>query len=562
MKKLRPFLSLLLCLNLLLISSVSHSSEAATGKKVMVATAHPFATATALEVLKSGGNAVDAAIAAQWVLNVAEPQSSGIGGGGFFLYYEAATGRIYSLDGRETAPSRATPDMFLDASGNPITFYPMRVTGGLPVGVPGLLRLLKRAHERFASGVFSFSDLFEPAIELAANGFHISPRLARFIENEKERLRLFEDSARIFLDDKGKPLKENAILIQTDLAKTFRQIQREGVLVFYEGPIARAIVNSVQHAPFNPGRMTLEDLMYYNIVERKVMHSTYRGYDIFGMGPPSSGGITVAETLNILEYFDVSNLDPNDSAFLFLEAQKLAFQDRNRYAGDSDFANIPIKKLISKAHAREKANQINFTAAAPVAGGIREEGDQTSHLSIVDAQGNMVSFTTTIEHVFGSAMIVPGWGFFLNNELTDFDAEPRDETGKLKANAPEPRKRPRSSMSPTFVFKEGKPFLIVGSPGGSTIIGTVLNILVNVIDQSMTPEEALAAAKMINRDGPSELEPGLFDKPDLKKLLQTKGHKIKLIEPFGNAQIVFFDAENEQLFGVSDPRGEGSASGY
>ncbi len=537
---------------------------ATIGRKAMVATAHPIATEAAVQVLQEGGNAVDAALAAQWMLNVVEPQSSGIGGGGFFLFYEAATKRIYAFDGREQAPQEAFPEMFLDKNKVPYPFIE-RATGGLPVGVPGTLRLLKQVHNRFGSKRFSFSELFDPAIQIAEEGFLVSPRLAGFIDQQKDRLARFEASHNIFFNGKGEPRKTRELLIQPDLAQTFRLIQQEGVDVFYEGKLAQEIVEAVRRAPFHPGLMKKEDLFYYQAIERLPLQGTYRGYDIFSIGPPSSGGTTLIEALNILENFDLKSMRRSaDFIHVFSEAQKLAFQNRNRYLGDPKFTQIPLENLLSKELAKVSFQTIQMNATLPTLQNLQGlEGTTTSHISIADENGNIVSYTTTIEHIFGSAMVVPGRGFLLNNELTDFDEIPKDKEGKLKANAPQPEKRPRSSMTPTLVFKKGRPVLIVGSPGGSTIIATVLNVVTNVIDFKMPLEEALSAARILNRDGPLELETEIFANAMIKQKLREKGNEIIYKENFGNAQAILFDeSQNDILVGASDPRSEGRAAGY
>lgn len=532
----------------------------------MVVTAERQATRAAVEILRKGGNAVDAAIAAQWVLNVVEPQSSGLGGGGFFLYYEAATKRIYAFDGREAAPAKAYPEMFLDKNGEPYPFNPDRITGGLPVGVPGTLRLLHHIHSRFASKNFSFAELFNHAIEIAENGFPVSKRLAGFVDEEKERLKLFEASRQIFFDAEGKPLQEGTYLFQYDLARTFRLIQREGIATFYEGKIAEAIVKAVQNAPFHPGLMKKEDLFYYRVLERNPITGSYRGYDIFSMGPPSSGGTTLIEALGILERYQLKlhGREP-DGFHLLSEAQKLAFQDRNRYLGDPAFTYVPLPRLLSKSFASKRSDEIRFETAIPTTeAAVRPlalENPHTSHLSIIDKQGNMVAFTTTIEHVFGSAMVVAGYGFVLNNELTDFEAVPRNENKRLVANAAQGEKRPRSSMTPTFVFKKGRPFLILGSPGGSKIIGAVLNVIVNIIDFGMSLENALSAPRIINRGGAIELEPQLYENTYLKRELERRGHPVVLSPVIGNVQAIHFDFETDTIIGLSDPRGNGEALG-
>ena len=560
----RACASILLVLWVLFSAGDVQATSAVRASKAMVATAQPLATAAALDVLKKGGNAADAAIAAQWVLNVVEPQSSGLGGGGFFLFYDAKTKRVYCLDGRETAPHDATADMFLDQNGQPFPFFPTRNTGGLPVGVPGTLRLLKMAHERFSNKQMSFESLFQPAIDIAEKGVLVSSRLSRMIDGQKERLRLFPESKRIFLNGDGQALEPGTLLQQIDLAKTFKLLQEKGLSFFYEGELADAIVNAVRFAPFHPGRLTRQDLFYYTVKERDGVYGRYRGYDLLSMGPPSSGGVTLFEALNILSNFDLGRMSRKGYfAHVFSEAQKLAFQDRNVYLGDPDFSKIPLSYLLSENLAREQFSKIQANSIVPIKGGVvTDPGAHTSHISIVDEEGNMVAFTTTIEHIFGSAMIVPGYGFFLNNELTDFDAGPFPPKDALPPNAAGPEKRPRSSMTPLFVFKDGKPFLAAGSPGGSTIIVTMLNILVNMLDFHMSVENAVKEPKIMNRDGATELETALFVQTKLRDSLTARGHTVVRNAFYGNAQVIEFDAENGVLVGVSDPRGEGKAEGY
>jgi gamma-glutamyltranspeptidase/glutathione hydrolase len=551
-------------LPLLFLLSFSSSLFAATGTKVMVATQHPYATEVALEVLQLGGNAVDAAVAAQWMLNVVEPQSSGIGGGGFFVFYEAATKRIYTFDGREAAPAEAFPEMFLDSNGNP---YPEQeaMTGGLPAGVPGVLKLLKTVHDRFGSKAFSFAELFDPAIQIAENGFEVTPRLARFIEQQKDRLKLFESSRAIFFNAQDQPLQTGEVLIQKDLGNTFRLIQREGIRVFYEGAMAQDIVKAVRTAPFHPGLMKLEDLQYYQVKERDPVHGEYRDFSIFSMGPPSSGGTTLIETLNILDHFDISQMKRSPDFFhVFSEAQKLAFVDRNAYLGDPDFVKTPLDALLSEERAEKFFKMIRPDASISLEQPLLPlESPNTSHISIVDAEGNIVSYTTTIEHIFGSALVVPGRGFFLNNELSDFDLAPKDENGKLKANAPGSEKRPRSSMTPTIVFNpKGEPVLVLGSPGSTAIIAAVLNTIVNYLDFKMPLKEAVSAPRLLNRTGVTEMEAPLFNDQALRTALEGKGDLLKSIPPFGNVQAIALEYGPPVLIGESDPRGEGKAEGF
>ncbi|MBI3307046.1 MAG: gamma-glutamyltransferase [Candidatus Omnitrophica bacterium] len=525
----------------------------------MAVTAHPLATETAVAILENGGNAADAAIAAQWVLNVVEPQSSGIGGGGFFLFYDARQKKFFSYDGREKAPEKAFAEMFLDANGRPYPHDPSRITGGLPVGVPGILQLLDLVYRKHGSGKFSFELLFDPAIRLAEEGFEISPRTAHYLKKEEARLRLFGETRRIFFDERGKPFRAGHTLKQPDLARTFQLIQKNGPEIFYEGEIADSIVEAVKNAPFHPGLMEKEDLKNYRIAERAVVSGRYRGYDIFSMGPPSSGGTTLLEALNILELYPLAEYGQTARGYYFFSrAQALAFEDRNRYLGDPDFAQIPVGKIISKEFARQR-NEMASGAKRP-RNDSAVESPNTSHISIVDEEGNMAAFTTTIEAMFGSGMVVPGRGFFLNNELTDFEAVSSSE--KNHPNAPGPAKRPRSSMTPTFIFQEGRPFLIIGSPGGSRIIGAVFNVIVNIIDFGMTLEEALAAPRLIHRGTGIEAEEEFFQQSEIVLGLEQRGMKVSKTDRIGNIQAIHFDSRQAVIVGAGDPRGEGKAKGY
>jgi len=556
----------------------AESDSPETYPNAVVATAHPEATRVALEILQLGGNAVDAAVAAQWVLNVVEPQSSGIGGGGFFVYYDAQTNSVHTFDGREKAPAKAFAEMFLEESGKPMVFYPDRITGGLPVGVPGTLKLLKQVHDRFGSGEFKFSELFNSAVVLARKGPPVSKRLAEAIEGEKERLKLFEASRRIFFYEDGAPLKEGDPLVQKDLAKTFETIAERGVGVFYEAEIAKAIARTVKEAPFHPGLMEESDLKFYGVVQRDALYGTYREYEIFAMGPPSSGGPALIEILNLLENYSLTFYGRSSQTFhLMIEAQKAAFFDRAIFMGDPDFFEVPLGMLLSKEYSKKQAQKIKFDKARPLDTLVNEASllkikthrGNTSHISIRDRWGNVVTYTTTIEHIFGSGMVVPGWGFVLNNELTDFDAEPwfdmdmpENLRGKFKPNAPAAEKRPRSSMCPVILFKNGKAFLVAGSPGGSLIIPTVQEVLVNVIDFKMPAAKALEAPRFAARGGEVEAEPAFFENEGLIEALQSRGHSFKEHQPFGNAQILLFDEKERAWTGASDPRGEGQTRGY
>lgn len=576
------------CLLLALILAVSSSPAAAQEgapefSKLpgqIVVSAHPEATRAGTAVLKEEGNAVDAAAAVQFALNAVEPQSSGIGGGCFILFYQARTRKVIVVDGREEAPRRAFPEMFLDPEGKEVPFYPERITGGNSVGVPGCLAALHKAWKNFGSGKISWARLFEDALRLAEEGFPVSAKLAGAIEGERARLALFPASQAIFLDAEGNGLKEGARLVQKDLASTFRVLQAQGPEAFYQGEIARDIVRAVRESPVNPGLMSLEDLREYQAPLRRPLRGTYRGYEIFSMPPPSSGGVTVIETLNILEPFALRAMNPSGAEFVhvFSEAQKMAFADRNRYLGDPDFVAVPVDRLLSKDLAAAKSAAIDLRKASTAAEPsvlIGLGNNSTSHVSIIDGEGNFLAMTTTIEHIFGSGLTVPGRGFILNNELTDFSASPFLDAGK-KIPAPnqveggrkkragsldlaesEGGKRPLSSMSPTLIFREGRPIAALGSPGGTQIIGIVLNVMVRLLDFARSPEEAVGAPRILNRNGPLELEKEFFADPLLVGALRALGHDLIMREPFGNAQLAMLADGGSRVAGASDPRGEG-----
>ena len=428
-----------------------------------------------------------------------------------------------------------------------------------------------------------------PAIQFARGGIPVSRRLAEAIQEEAPRLKLFEASREIFFHPDREPFKKDEILYQKDLAKTFETLTEKGIGVFYEGEIARALTHAVQEAPVHPGYLQRFDLQFYDVIEREPLHGNYRGYDIFTMGPPSSGGVALLEALNILENFSLIFFGPSaDSFHLAMEAQKFAFEDRAQFLGDPDFVKIPLDKILSKETARKKAREIKFDEARQVDSLVEEASlaaqGNTSHISIRDSEGNMVSYTTTIEHVFGSGMVVPGWGLVLNNELTDFDARPRlpsrllngmapkgsllnsslpeQVKGKLKPNAPGSEKRPRSSMCPIIVFRNGLPFLIAGSPGGSLIIPTVQEIVMYLVDFRLPPEQVMSAPRFSARGSQIEAEAVFLEDAEVIQSLKKRGHFFTLHKPFGNAQAIFFDGKTDSFTGVSDPRGDGQAKGF
>ena len=419
-------------------------ADSATAESAMVVTQHPLATEAALQILKQGGNAADAAITAQFVLNVVEPHSSGLGGGGFFMYYDRIKRSVTSLDGREAAPSSAAPDMFL-RDGKVTPFFPERVTGGLPVGIPGTPALIQKIYDRFASGTLTLEQLIEPAKKLALAGVPVSKALASNLIENAERLSHFPETKKIFFHEDGSLLKEGEALIQPDLAKTLQLFGQKKSNIFYRGEISKAIINAVQESPIRPTNINAEDFKKYAIIERDPLYGSYRGFDVFAPSLPTSGGVLLIENLNILETFNVGEWGWDAQPLHYInESQKLAFRDREQL-GDPEANQISIETFISKEVAHNKAVKIDSQKAIRQEAKMVQDGKQTTHFSIVDRLGNMVSWTSTIEMSFGSGIMVPGYGFLLNNELTDFDAEPQDAAGKLKPNSPGAGKRPLSS---------------------------------------------------------------------------------------------------------------------
>lgn len=505
-------------------------------QKHMIAAANPYATEAGLDILRAGGSAVDAAIAAQMVLTLVEPESSGIGGGAFMLVYDRKTGRITSFDGRETAPASARPDMFLDASGKPRPHFEA-IPGGLSVGVPGDIAMFEMAHKKY--GRLPWARLFDSAIRLSENGFKVSGKLAEEIRAFPQMAKMPDFRAYFYHAD-GTPIAEGEILKNPELAKTLRLIAKDGAGVFYSGEIAQAIVGKVNNAPVNRAVMTLADLANYRAVERPPVCGLYRVYKICSMGPPSSGGVAILQILGMLEHFDKTQLQPNSLSAVHLvsQAERLAFADRAKYLGDPDVIDVPVSGLLDRAYLAGRSKLIDekrdMGTALP-GNPPRKHADYapqrtpqlpgTSHLSIVDDRGQVVSMTTTIEFAFGSQMMVGG--FFLNNELTDFSFEPvRDD--KPVANAPGPGKRPMSAMSPTIVFKpDGSFWIATGSPGGPVIIPYVVQSLVALIDGGLTPQQAASLPHHANLNGPTLLEENT-PIVALKPALEAMGHKVSI----------------------------------
>jgi gamma-glutamyltranspeptidase/glutathione hydrolase len=549
----------------------------AVGTGGAVATVDAEATRVGLEVLRKGGNAVDAAVAVAATLGVTEPFSAGIGGGGFFVFYEAATGEVHTIDGRETAPQAMQEDAFVE-NGTPIPFGEA-VTSGLSVGVPGTPKTWEVALDRW--GTITLREALRGGTQVARRGFVVDQTFFDQTASNASRFADFTSTAELYLPD-GAPPAVGSVFRNRDLAATYDLLARRGVDALYSGSLAQEIVDTVQNPPVTPGStrtvrsglMELGDLASYEAPLREPTQISYRGLDVFGMGPPSSGGSTVGEALNILERFPLSESDETQALHSYLEASALAFADRNRYVGDSDYVDVPLDELLSDGFAAERACEISSTAALikPVPPG-SPDGDydttctsntsaalavsdveSTTHLTTADRFGNVVSYTLTIESTGGAGIVVPDRGFLLNNELTDFNFT--DTQGGNDPNLPAPGKRPRSSMSPTIVLDGGEPLLAVGSPGGSTIITTVLQILVNRFDLGMDLPEALAAPRATQRNTASVLaEPG-FPRGGLEAL----GHIFADTGEIGAATGIEV-LEDGRLQAVAEPerRGGGSA---
>jgi gamma-glutamyltranspeptidase/glutathione hydrolase len=536
-------------------------------KSEMVVAAHPLAAQTALRMLQSGGNAVDAAIAAQMVLTLVEPQSSGIGGGSFLLYYDGKSRDLDFYDGRETAPARATPNMFLQADGTPKPFYDA-VVGGLSVGTPGALRMLEQAHRDH--GKLPWARLFDDAIRLAEQGFPVSPRLAESIADDKY-LRQSAAAAAYFYDSKGRPLPAGATLKNPALAASFRLISAGGADAFYSGQIASQVVDAVAAAPGNPGRLSRSDLARYLVREREPVCADYRQWRICSAPPPSSGGIAVLQILKLLERFDFQRIRPNTPAavHLFSEASRLAYADRNFYVGDPDFLRVPTNELLDSAYLSRRSELIPFgntiwkvtPGKLPMQSGMaaplpQMESESTTHLSIVDRDGNAVSFTSSVEDSFG-ARVMAG-GFILNNQLTDFSFEPvRD--GRPVANSVQAGKRPRSSMAPTMVLdRNGRLLYVLGTPGGSRIIAFVAKTLIGLLDWRLDPQAAIDLPNMANTGKETQLEAGTALEAQATAL-QVLGHTVK--PSVMNSGLHVIAVTSDGLLGGADNRREGVAVG-
>ena len=531
----------------------------------MVAAANPHAVKAGADVLAAGGTAADALVAVQVVLGLVEPQSSGLGGGAFLVWYDAATQSLTTLDGRETAPLDATPRLFQDENGEPMKFFDA-VVGGRSVGTPGTPALLAEVHARW--GNRDWASLLQPGIDLAEAGFTVSPRLAGLVEGDQERLASAPATAAYFMPD-GVPIAAGTTMKNPAYADTLRAFASQGAGVFYGGPIGREIVAAVQGAEGNPGVLSETDLAIYRVKERDAVCAPYRGHEVCGMGPPSSGAVAVGQILMALEPYTLS-AGPQDAQVrrLMGDAARLAFADRGRYLADSDYVPVPVNGLLDEGYMQTRAALLEGDSALEEVSAGTPEFDHaliwaddesrpfpsTSHISIVDSFGNVASMTTTIENAFGSRLMAGG--FLLNNELTDFSFRSHKD-GVPIANRLEPGKRPRSSMAPTIVMRDGRPVMAVGSPGGSRIIGYVVQAIVGVIDWGLDVQQAVSLPHAVNRFGSYDLEEGT-EVASLQAPLEALGYEVNTRALTSGLHMI---AIGDDIRGGADPRREGIAYG-
>ncbi len=539
-------------------------AQAVTAEHGMVVAQEAIAARVGVEILQKGGNAIDAAVATGFAMAVTYPRAGNIGGGGFMVIHRAG-GEDTTIDYRETAPAAINAKSFLDAQGNA---DPQKSrTSALAIGVPGTVAGLTLAEEKYGSGKFTLAELMAPAIALARDGFTLAGDTADTLPHDWPKLQRWPSSVKVFGKADGTPLAEGDKLVQPELADTLAAIAKDGPHVFYQGPIADKIAAAIQN---EGGVMTADDLKNYHATERVPIRGTYRGYNIVSMPPPSSGGIALVEMLNILEGYDLAHEPRAQELFLMTEAMKRAYADRAWFLGDPDVVKVPIPQLTSKGYAAEWRATIkpeHATAADDIrAGGeVREEGHNTTHFSIVDQFGNAVSNTYTLNFSYGVGLVAAGTGILLNNELDDFAAKANSPNayGLLgdEANAPGPGKRPLSSMTPTIVLKDGKPFLITGSPGGSLIINAVLQVVTNVIDRSMDIASAVTAPRVHNQWKPDIVfaETGIAD--DIVTTLQARGDTVMVRQLPTSANSIL--STSAGFIGAADPRTRGAlAVGY
>ncbi|MDO6618879.1 gamma-glutamyltransferase [Shewanella sp. 6_MG-2023] len=542
------------------IYSRSDTSQPIWAKHGMVASQESLATRIGVDILKQGGNAVDAAVAVGFALAVTLPRAGNIGGGGFMLVHLEKEDKTIAIDYRETAPAKAHKDIFLNEQGDVVK--KLSREHGLAVGVPGTVMGFELALNKY--GTMSMSEVVKPAIELAQKGILINSDLVDSLDGLKRRISQWPSSAKIFYKSNGDSFAVNDTLVQKDLAHSLSLIAKHGSKGFYQGETAEKIVAAIQAAG---GIMSMNDLKNYQVIERTPVTGEYRGYKVVSMPPPSSGGIHIIEMLNVLEHYPIEELGHNTAQTLHLmtETMKHAYADRSEYLGDPDFHNVPTDKLTSQKYADSIAKQIAYNKATPSAeikpGDLSVyESNQTTHYSVVDKWGNAVSNTYTLNFSYGSGLVAAGTGILLNNEMDDFSAKPGipNAYGLIggEANAIDAHKRPLSSMSPTIVMKDGKPFLVTGSPGGSRIITTTLQVIMNVIDHKLNIAEATAAARIHHQWLPDYIGVETSLNNDTVTLLEAKGHQVKTSSAMGSTQSIVIT--DKGLFGASDPRRAGS----
>ncbi len=526
------------------------------GAKGMVASQHKLATQVGLDILKKGGNAIDAAVAVGFSLAVVLPRAGNLGGGGFMLVHEAEKGSTKSFNYREMAPAKSYKDMYLDADGN-VDREKLNAQY-LSSGVPGSVAGMARALELY--GTMPLADVIAPAIKLAEDGFIVTYDLARVLKSLEKRLRKWTETEKIFYKANGGYYEAGDLLVQKDLAWSLKEIAKEGPDAFYKGKVGKKIAKDMKK---NNGFITMDDLNNYKVEELEPVWGSYRGYDVASMPPPSSGGVHIVQMLNILEYFPLGYLGHNsaETIHLMAETMKLAYADRSEHLGDPNFWDVPVKGITSKAYAaalKEKINRWEATPSEQIKPSKPQayESDETTHFTVVDKNGNVVTSTYTLNFSFGSGVVAKGTGILMNNEMSDFAAKPgeADAFGLIGglANAVEPGKRPLSSMTPTMVFKDGQPYFATGSPGGSRIITTVLQTILNIIDHDMNVAEAAHAPRVHHQWYPEVLyiEKGVGY--DTQNLLRSRKHTIKYRSAMGSTQTIML--RDGLLFGASDPR--------
>jgi gamma-glutamyltranspeptidase / glutathione hydrolase len=534
----------------------------------VVSVSQPLAAKAGAAMLAKGGNAIDAAAAIQFALNVEEPMMTGIGGGAFIMIYSAKHKKVFVIDSRERAPFKATPDQFLNPDGSEMDFY-VAQSHGIAVGVPGTLLGTATALKKF--GTMKLAEVMQPAIKMAREGITISEDFGQWLSDDYQwKLEKTPGKAYTFFDSNGNLLKTGDLLVQKDLANTLQMIAEHGTGIFYHGPIAKAVADIVKA---REGPMEAADIQTYDVKWRTAVEGKYRGWDIVSMPPPSSGGLTMIQMLMMMERFDIGEMGHNsaDALHVMMEAMHLAFADRGAYMGDADFVEIPIEGLLNPDYVATRSALIKMdtTNESPPPGdpwayeGVAcisspkhasgREGRHTTHFVVADRWGNVVAWTTTIEDVWGSGIMVPGYGFMLNNEMTDFNFTPGG------ANELQPMKRPRSSMTPTILFKHGKPWMATGSPGGPTIITTAMQVIMNVIDHDMTIQEAVDAPRIFSGWYPwVSWEEGITE--DVRKELTTQFSYLFDEDPgpIGSAQSLVIDLQTGRIFGAADPRRDGT----